>query len=388
MRRGPYRRHCEGTVARESCVTRIPVERARRPGRRKPGRPSSVPKRRPHTITDVADRAGVAIKTVSRVLNREPSVRPETLHRVQQAIRELNYRPNPSARNLASAREHLIAILYNNPSANYVVSVLEGVLAACEAEHHGVLLQPCETGGARLIDQIHDLLNQRRARGLVLTPPLCDDRALLDMLDAEQIDYASIAPGDEQRGRPFVAIDDEKASRDLTEYLISRAHRRIGFIKGHPLHGAAAKRLLGYQAALREHGIPPDESLIASGNFSFESGVECARRLLSLRHAPSAIFAANDDMAAGVMHAAYENGLEIPRELSVVGFDDSPTARYVYPTLTTVRQPVRAMAHAAVDCLMRSIRQRSGRGDATPVSQRFDYDLVIRDSVSVAKTGA
>jgi LacI family transcriptional regulator len=340
------------------------------------------PKARARTIDDVAARAGVSIKTVSRVVNREPNVREATAKRVLQAIRELNYRPNFSARNLASSRAYLIAVLYDNPSDNYIVSILEGVLSACEEARYGVLLRPCDVGSPRLIDQVHEMVTQRRASGLVLTPPLCDQAALLRALDADHVDYVSIAPYDENRGKPFVSVDDRRASRDLTEYLLGRGHRRIGFIKGHPLHGAASRRLLGYQDAHREHGIAVDERLIASGLFSFQSGVECGRRLLHLPEPPTAIFASNDDMAAGVLHAAHEMGLEVPAQLSVAGYDDTPIARYVYPSLTTVRQPIRAMAQGAVECLIRSIRQRSGFVPEGPITQRFDYELVIRHSVA------
>ena len=324
----------------------------------------------------------MSIKTVSRVVNREPSVREETVQRVQQAIRELSYRPNFSARNLASPRAYLIGVLYDNPSDNYVVSVLEGVLSACEEAGYGVLLRPCDVTSPRLVDQVHEMVAQRRASGFVLTPPLCDQAALLRTLDADHVDYVSVAPYDENRGKPYVAVDDRRASRDLTEYLLGRGHRRIGFIKGHPLHGAASRRLLGYQDAHREHGITVDERLITNGLFSFQSGVECGRRLLHLPEPPTAIFASNDDMAVGVLHAAHEMGLEVPAQLSVAGYDDTPIARYVYPSLTTVRQPVRAMAQGAVECLIRSIRQRSGLASEGPTTQRFDYELVIRHSVA------
>jgi LacI family transcriptional regulator len=339
-------------------------------------------KARAHTIDDVAARAGVSIKTVSRVVNREPGVREETQRDVLRAIRELNYRPNLSARNLASAHAYLIAVLYDNPSDSYVVGVLEGVLAACEAAGYGVLLQPCDITRPRLIEQVHELAAHRRVSGVVLTPPLCDHAALLHSLDADGLDYVSIAPFDEERGKPFVSVDDRRASRDLTEYLLGRGHRRIGFIKGHPLHGAASRRLAGYLDAHQEHGLTVDQRLIVAGMFSFQSGVECGRRLLHLPELPTAIFASNDDMAAGVLHVAYEMGLEVPAQLSVAGYDDSPIARYVYPSLTSVRQPIRAMAQGAVECLIRSIRHRLGQAPEGPITQRFEYELVIRESVA------
>lgn len=334
------------------------------------------------TIEDVAAHAGVSIKTVSRVLNRQAYVSEETGRRVLDAIRELNYRPNLAARNLASPQAYLVNVLYDNPSDSYMVSVLNGVHTACESAHYGVLLTTCDVASPKLIDHIHEAVAQHRASGLVLTPPLCDNAALLAALDSDGIDYVSIAPREERDDRPFVAIDDRRAGRELTEYLLGRGHRRIGFIKGHPLHGAAARRLAGYLDAHQEFGVTVDERLVVSGMFSFESGIECGRRLLHLRERPTAVFASNDDMAAGVLHVAHEMGLEVPGALSVAGFDDTPIARYVYPSLTTVRQPIRAMANAAVECLIRSIRRRLGHSAEGPIAQRFEFELVIRHSVA------
>jgi LacI family transcriptional regulator len=334
------------------------------------------------TIEDVASRAGVSIKTVSRVINREANVRPETARRVQDAIRELKYRPNLAARNLASPQAYLVNVLYDNPSDAYMVGVLGGVMAACEIAHYGMLLTHCDVGSPKLLEHVHETVTQHRASGLVLTPPLCDHVPLVESLDADGIDYVSIDPRDEPRERPYVAIDDRRAGHDLTDHLLARGHRRVGFIKGHPLHGAAARRLDGYRDAHREHGIAVDERLIAAGQFSFESGIECGRQLLHRRERPTAIFASNDDMAAGVLHVAQEMGIKVPAELSVAGFDDTPIARYVYPSLTTVRQPIRAMARGAVDGLIRFIQRRSRAAAQEPLAQHFEYELVIRHSVA------
>jgi LacI family transcriptional regulator len=337
---------------------------------------------RARTIDDVAARAGVSIKTVSRVINREANVRPETARRGHEAIRELRYRPNLAARNLASPQAYLVNVLYDNPSDSYMVGVLNGVLAACEIAHYGMLLTHCDVASPRLLDHVHETVTQHRASGLVLTPPLCDHAPLAAALDADGIDYVSIDPREQRNGRPFVAIDDRRAGRELTEHLLGHGHRRIGFIRGHPLHGAAARRFEGYRDAHHEHGVPLDDRLVVGGLFSFESGIECGRQLLHLRERPTAIFASNDDMAAGVLHAAHEMGIDVPGRLSVAGFDDTPLARYVYPSLTTIRQPIRAMAQGAVDCLIRQIRRRSGMAAEGPASQKFDYELVIRDSVA------
>ena len=337
---------------------------------------------RARTIDDVAARAGVSIKTVSRVINREANVRPDTARRVHEAIRELRYRPNLAARNLASPQAYLVNVLYDNPSDSYMVGVLNGVLAACEIAHYGMLLTHCDVTSPRLIDHVHETVAQHRASGLVLTPPLCDHAQLLASFDANGIDYVSIDPRDQRDDRPFVAIDDRRAGYELTDYLLACGHRRIGFIRGHPLHGAAARRFEGFRDAHVEHGVLLDDRLVVGGLFSFESGIECGRQLLHRRGPPTAIFASNDDMAAGVLHVAQEMGIEVPAQLSVAGFDDTPIARYVYPSLTTIRQPIRAMAQGAVDCLIRHIRRRPDSAVEGPESQRFDYELVIRQSVA------
>jgi LacI family transcriptional regulator len=337
---------------------------------------------RARTIDDVAARAGVSIKTVSRVINREANVRPETARRVHEAIGELRYRPNLAARNLASPQAYLVNILYDNPSDSYMVGVLNGVLAACETAHYGMLLTHCDVTSPRLLDHVHETVAQHRASGLVLTPPLCDHAPLLAALDADGIDYVSIAPRDERDDRLFVAIDDRRAGRELTEHLLDRGHRRIGFIRGHPLHGAAARRFDGFRDAHSEHGVELDERLVVGGMFSFESGIECGRQLLYRRERPTAIFASNDDMAAGVLHVAHDMNIDVPSQLSIAGFDDTPIARYVCPSLTTIRQPIRAMAQGAVNRLISHIRSRPAAGAEAPAWQRFDYELVIRDSVA------
>jgi LacI family transcriptional regulator len=334
------------------------------------------------TISDVALRAGVSIKTVSRVINRETGVREATAQRVQQAIRELNYRPNISARSLASPRAYLFALLYDNPSDHYIVNVQDGALSACEQARYGLLLQPCNVGNSRIVDVVFSMIAERRPGGLLLTPPVCDHTELLAALDTDGIDYVCIAPSNEQRGKPFVAVDDRSAGRELTNFLIAHGHRHIAFIKGHPLHGAAARRLTGFLDAHHEHKLPVNEQLIANGMFSFESGVECGRRLLRLPNRPTAVFAGNDDMAAGVLYAAHEMGLEVPRQLSVAGYDDTPIARYVFPNLTTIRQPIRAMAQGAVECLVNAIRARTQPLVAGSQSQRFPFELIVRDSVA------
>jgi LacI family transcriptional regulator len=163
----------------------------------------------------------------------------------------------------------------------------------------------------------------------------------------------------------------------MTEHLIGLGHRRIGFIIGHPEHGSSHDRLTGYRAALQRHGIEFDESLVEQGLFDYESGHSCAQKLLALEPRPTAIFASNDPMAMGVLTAAHEIDLDVPRELSVAGFDDSPLARHAWPPLTTVRQPIRDVARLATEVLMKLLRDRL-EGDS---DHRLQAELVPRASI-------
>lgn len=334
------------------------------------------------TIHDVAERAGVSIKTVSRVVNREPNVREEMVLRVQQAVAELDYRPNFSARNLAGRKAYLIALTYDNPSASYLMGIQDGALRACRQLGYSVLLHPCAYDSPTLVEDLLALVRERRPTGLVLTPPLSDSSRLLDLLDSKEIDYVCIGSIDTQHRGPIVRADDQRGAYEVTSYLLNLGHRRIAFIQGHPAHLAAQTRTEGFLQAHRDHGVEPDSQLIVQGAFTFDSGMECARVLLTRRPLPTAIFAANDEMAAGVLHVAHDLGIQVPAQLSVVGFDDVPTARRVWPSLTTVRQPIKAMAEMAVEVLVNFIAERT-RGKAP--ERRIEVmrnELIVRDSTA------
>ncbi len=303
------------------------------------------------TITDVASRAGVSIKTVSRVLNRERNVREAVRARVLAAAKQLGYAPSLSARGLAGARSYVLALLFDHPSFSYLAEVQGGALERCRAAHYHLIVEPVETG-ALTKRTIEETLASARPDALILTPPVCDSALALDAIEQAGLSHVRIAPGRNLDRGPWVRANDREAARALTERLIDMGHAEIAFIRGHPDHGAAAERHTGYVDALGARGLSVDDGLVAQGDFSFESGVAAAEALLDLVRRPTAIFAGGDDIARGVMVAAERRGLEVPRDLSVAGFDDSPASRRVWPPLTTVRQPIRAMAAAAADLAM------------------------------------
>jgi LacI family transcriptional regulator len=191
------------------------------------------------------------------------------------------------------------------------------------------------------------------------------------------VPYVRLSPDQDLERSAHVRMDDVRAAYEMTAHLIGLGHTDIGFIKGHPEHGASHLRYEGYVTAMKEHGHPVRESHVEQGWFSFRSGFEAAERLLDRPDRPTAIFASNDDMALGVMAVANRLRLEVPQTLSVAGFDDTPGAKVVWPQLTTVRQPIQAMAAAAADLLLTGATRTEGEA---PPSRLLDFELVVRES--------
>jgi LacI family transcriptional regulator len=330
-------------------------------------------------IEDVAAAAGVSMKTVSRVLNSEPNVREETRQRVLETVDRLRYKPNPSARSLAGQRSYVVALVYNNPSRNYLMEIQAGVLDACHALHYNLVLAPIGSSARRAAADIEGVFEHFGPDGVVLIPPLTDDPIVLGYLEEHAVPFACISPHSLAR-RIGVTMDEPAAVGDLMAQLITLGHRRIGHIKGHRDHGACEWRHAGYRDALQRAGIAYDPALVVQGEFTFESGVRGANRLLDLPDPPTAIFAANDDMAAGVIRVAGERCLNVPRDLSVCGFDDTPISRHIYPGLTTVRQPTTEMGEMATLQLLDRIRA----ADAGRMLQ-VRHTLIMRESTGPAR---
>lgn len=310
------------------------------------------------TIRDVAAQAKVSIKTVSRVINNVTTVKAHTREKVLRVIRKLDYHPNPSARGLSGARSYLIGLLYDRTCEYYATSVLAGVIETCRAAHYQVIMQPCDFKSPTLADEISRNVKQSRAAGVILTPPLSDQAALLGVLKQHRIPYVRIAPAEHSDNQRSVYTNDRESSARMTEHLAALGHTRIGFIIGHPDHEAVADRYKGYLDGLKNCGLAVDKKLIAQGYNSHASGMQCARKFLQVpdEERPTAIFASNDHMAAGVMAVAHSLGLGVPDDLSVAGFDDAPLASQVWPALTTVRQPISAMSAKAAELLLQQLR--------------------------------
>ncbi|MGQ0798981.1 MAG: LacI family DNA-binding transcriptional regulator [Pseudomarimonas sp.] len=329
-------------------------------------------------IEDVAREAGVSMKTVSRVVNNEANVREDTRKRVQAAIDQLDYRPSAFARGLAGHRSHLIAFLYDNPSSNFLMEVELGILDACESHREGMMLVPLGYSGNETMAKLNATVSHLSPDGFVLPPPLGDDRQLLARLAELGLPHACISPR-HPRGRIGVTLDEVAAAREVVAHLLALGHRRIAHVLGKRGHAAREWRLKGYRDGLKAAGIEFDPQLVIEGAFDYPSGFAAARQLWALRHRPSAIFAANDECAAGVLGFAHQQRIDVPGALSICGFDDVPLAQQVYPHLTTVHQPTRVMGRlASLELLKHLLNPEQGTMVKVPL------DLVPRDSTGPA----
>lgn len=327
------------------------------------------------TMVDVAREAGVSLKTVSRALNKEDYVSQNTRDIVLTAANKLGYKLNQAARTLRSGTAQIIALLVDNPSRSYLDNVHFGALEKCHELSMQLILNECPHG----VDDVKRLADNISPAGFIVTPPLCDKSEIINFLNEHRYPYVLISPIESETANLSVTMDDERAALEMTEYLISLGHKDIGFIKGHPDHGASQKRLEGYYKAHKKHKLPIAEELIVQGYFNYASGLECTEMLLDLSKPPSAIFTSNDDMAAAAIAAAYKRNITIPDKLSIVGFDDTLIASIVSPQLTTVRQPISELAAEAVTLLAEEINHNY-TGDNEVKRITLPHALVERSS--------
>jgi LacI family transcriptional regulator len=344
-------------------------------------------RRRGHAVTidEVAAHANVSPMTVSRVVNNTSNVRESTRERVIRAVEELGYTPNLAASSLAAAQATRIGLIYTNPSGAYLSELLVGALRGTARTATQLVIEAWDEADAKSQRHAARMLAKRVA-GVILPPPLCESRPVVSELVGAGIPVVAIASGRSSDDISCVRIDDFHASKEITAYLAALGHTRIGYIKGHPNQTASELRYQGYVAALGEAGIDLDDSLVQQGYYTYRSGLEAAEKLLARRKAPTAIFASNDDMAAAVVSVAHRRGLDVPRDLSVVGFDDTSAATNVWPELTTIHQPVASMADLAVNILQRSIRGKE-QHTRVVVDHVVAHVLVKRGSVAARTSG-
>jgi len=229
------------------------------------------------------------------------------------------------------------------------------------------------------VAQVERFLDRTRVQNMVLVPPMCDATELHDLLYKRGVNYVLVSPSRPVTGASSVQMDDRRAAREATDYLIQLGHKRIGHISGHEDHIVTALRRLGFLDAISAAGLPTDEAeLILPGRFRFKQALDAARAMLMQPEPPTAIFAANDQMAVAVIMAAHRLGLSVPEDLSVIGFDDTPMCQLIWPTLTTVRQPYDDIAIAAVRLLQDGGKYQPDMAQ----SLILPHQLVKRDSTA------
>ncbi|MEZ9538001.1 LacI family DNA-binding transcriptional regulator [Shewanella sp. 10N.286.51.B8] len=335
------------------------------------------------TIQDVALMAGVSKMTVSRVLNKDEKVSDKTRAKVQQAADQLNYRPNISARRLASSKSYLIGLLYENPSeGGYVSQFMMSALKSCRQQGYHLVVDECEGTQEEKLKITRDLVEETRVDGVILLPPFCNNIEILKELTVLNIPFVRVSPDVELTLSAFVCMDDYQAAYEMTNLLINKGHKDIGFIIGHPDVGASRLRYQGFLDAMRSKqlNIPPE--FIEQGMFSYKSALGAAKALLDRENRPSAIFASNDDMAAAVVSVANSLGLNVPKDLSVAGYDDTPLATTIWPHITTVKQPINAMAETAITLLTSGQMNQVTSDSLSNLRHVLDFELKERDSTT------
>jgi len=332
------------------------------------------------TINDIARLAGVSKKTVSRVINQSPLVRPDTREKVTDVMESFRYVPDPMARGLAFRRSFLIGMVYDNPSAQYIVNMQNGALETLRGTPFELVVHPCDSRRDDYIDGVRRFVTQQRLHGVILVPRVSEDQALVDMLNEVGCRYARIAAVALDEPARMVATNDRQGAVEVALYLQSLGHSRVAMITGPQRYLSTRERGAGFLETMERAGLKVPSECVLEGGYTFESGVACAEKLLALAPRPTAIFSLNDDMAAGVYKTALRLGLSIPGDLSVVGFDDSPMASRLWPSMSTVRLPIGDMGMAAAAMLL--------AGDSAPrMATTFTPHLLTRESCAPPRSG-
>ena len=326
------------------------------------------------TIEDVARVADVSYATVSRVINNKGYVSDETRARVIEAVTRTGYVVNRQARGLAGGRSQVVGLVVPDLDTSYIGEIVRGIDEELAAVSYDLMLYTTHHRSHRESTFVANLTNGL-ADGLLLVLP-SDPAAYLDSFRKRHFPFVLIDHEGLDNHGPSVGATNVQGAYDATSYLISLGHRRIGFVTGNLKMGSAVDRLKGHRAALAEHGMLHDPALILEGDFHQPRGYECARELLALADPPTAIFASNDVSAFGVMDAIRDAGLRIATDISVIGFDDIPTASSVHPPLTTVRQPLVEMGARATRMLLGYIEEPAHVGERVDLAT----SLVIRET--------
>jgi len=324
------------------------------------------------TINDVADLAGVSKRTVSRVINRSDKVNDQTRTKVQAIIEQLQFTPNRQARGLASSRSYLIGLIYDVPTL-FINNVQKGILSVCSDAGYELVVHACHIETEQLIDEVSRFVDNVNLDGVVILPPVSEIEVVAETLDKKGCPFVRFAS--ELGSEPWkqVVTNYLPAITDMTNHLVKLGHREMAFISGPRANVSSQKRHEMFTQALGRYDINLPRRMVVEGAFTYESGVTAAKKLLSQKQRPTAIFAANDEMAFGVMHVAHEMGLTIPDDLSLVGFDGTSFSSFVIPALSTIRRQTDEMARLGTQKLLALIDEGpdAARSFETMVSPQF-----------------
>lgn len=326
-------------------------------------------------IKEIAEKAGVSIATVSHSFRNPGRVSDKTRAKVLAAAKEVGYTPNQQAVSLRTAKSGNIVVIFPDVTDSYNSEIIKGIDAVARDRHYAVLLGDTQ-GSAEREREFAALVDSRQADGVILM----SHRMPFDISpETSPEDLPKLVNGSEFAGHsefPTVVVDDRQGGMDATKHLIELGHRQIAAITGDIESTSAQLRLEGFRKAMADAGIPVNERMVINGEYSIDSGEFAVKELLIRRDRPTAIFCFSDEIALGCMHALRTSGFQIPRDISVIGFDDIPFAKYFVPSLTTIAQPAEAIGRMCATLLLDLIDGKSTK------KKRFilPHTLVVRES--------
>ncbi len=324
------------------------------------------------TIREVAARAGVSVATVSRALNNTSLVTAETSRRVKEVVRRMKYVPHAGARSLSTQRSHTIGVLLPEVYGEFFSEVIRGIDIAARGRGYHVLV----SGSHSDAEEMSAVLRALRGRvdGMVVMSP---DTGLGPISSALGPDAPVVLLNSASTGRHSIRIDNYSGARAMTAHLLSLGHRRIAFIAGPERNADAAERRRGFRDALPSTAKGSE----VAGEFTEESGYAAMQQIVAANPRPTAVFAANDSMAIGALHALRDARLSVPHDMAVTGFDDIPIARFLSPPLTTVRVDIAELGKRAVEELLKTL---DGTAERRRKEQVIATELVVRESCGAA----
>lgn len=330
-------------------------------------------------IQDVAELAGVSNMTVSRVVNGGVKVSDEKRKAVLDAMKSLYYQPDSAARRLAGTKSYILGLLFQDEDVSYISKFLLRASKSCRNFGHHLIPDGINSSNEESISVVKNLIETTQIDGFILLAPISNNTKVIELLQQLQVPFVRISPDDKSDISPYIAIDEFMAGYTITKYLIELGHSKIAHIQGHPNQAASNLRQQGFLKAMSENSLVIPTEYIVQGYYTYGSGLNAAKDLLTLENKPTAIFAANDEMAAAAVSVAHGLGIKIPKHLSVAGIDDAQLAITISPHLTTIRQPIEEMAELAVQILASN---KPVTGDSTELkhSHIFDIELIKRES--------